>query len=496
MLLGFVILYLVISIGIGMYAATRVHTARDYISAGRALPIYIVMAMVFATWFGAETVLGIPATFMEEDLAGLISDPFGASLCLILFGLFFARKLYRMNLLTIADYYRERYDNRVELITGIAIVLSYLGWVSAQITALGLVFNVLSDGQITQAQGIMIGAAVVLMYTLYGGMWSVALTTFFQMIVIVLGLLYIAWLVSDMTGGVMPVIEHAAANEKFNFWPELNTVAMIAFISGLITMGFGSIPQQDVFQRANASKNENVAVWGTVLGGVAYFMFAAVPLFLAYSANLIDPALVTRWLAEDSQKLLPELVRGHLPLVRAGDFLRRVAVGDHVHRLRHSAGAVGDAVGKRAEALLYPPQTPVRQKAIANHALDRCHFRGVRDALRAVGAGRGNRHPPDGGERLQGDAGGRFRAAGRRPVLAARQYAGRLSGDRPGLADLDSDGTLAAGRRSLDAAAVRRISDGRRRHDRRFLDSRPTTDLNVKIGPRSHHTIMQPRFPP
>ena len=314
MLLGFVILYLVISIGIGMYAATRVHNARDYISAGRALPIYIVMAMVFATWFGAETVLGIPATFMEEDLAGLISDPFGASLCLILFGLFFARKLYRMNLLTIADYYRERYDNRVELVTGIAIVLSYLGWVSAQITALGLVFNVLSDGQITQAQGIMIGAAVVLMYTLYGGMWSVALTTFFQMIVIVLGLLYIAWLVSDLTGGVMPVIEHAAANEKFHFWPELNTVALIAFVSGLITMGFGSIPQQDVFQRANASKNENVAVWGTVLGGVAYFLFAAVPLFLAYSANLIDPALFTRWLAEDSQKLLPELVRGHLPL--------------------------------------------------------------------------------------------------------------------------------------------------------------------------------------
>jgi len=314
MLLGFVILYLVLSIGIGIYAATRVHNARDYISAGRSLPIYIVIAMVFATWFGAETVLGIPATFMEEDLAGLVSDPFGAALCLVLFGLFFARKLYRMNLLTIVDYYRLRYDRKVELITGIAIVLSYLGWVSAQITALGLVFNVLSEGQITQAQGILIGASIVLMYTLYGGMWSVALTTFVQMIVIVLGLLYISWLISDMTGGVAPVIEHAAANDKFHFWPELNTVAMIAFISGLMTMGFGSIPQQDVFQRANASRNENIAVWGTVAGGVIYFMFAAVPLFLAYSANLIDPALAARWLSEDSQKLLPELIKGHLPL--------------------------------------------------------------------------------------------------------------------------------------------------------------------------------------
>ncbi|MEW5786332.1 MAG: sodium:solute symporter family protein [Pseudomonadota bacterium] len=315
MLLGFVILYLVISLGIGMYAATKVHNARDYIAAGRALPMYIVMAMVFATWFGAETVLGIPATFMEEDLAGLISDPFGASLCLVLFGLFFARKLYRMNLLTIGDFYRERYDRKVEVVTGIAIALSYLGWVSAQVTALGLVFNVLSDGAISQSQGILIGAAVVLMYTLYGGMWSVALTTFFQMIVIVLGLFYIAWLIADQTGGVAPVIEHAAANQKFHFWPEMNAVALIAFISGLITMGFGSIPQQDVFQRANSSKNEQIAVWGTVLGGVAYFLFAAVPLFLAYSANLIDPDLAARWLAEDSQKLLPELVKAHLPLL-------------------------------------------------------------------------------------------------------------------------------------------------------------------------------------
>ena len=219
MLVGFVFLYLVLSIGIGMYAATKVHNARDYITAGRSLPMYIVLAMVFATWFGAETVLGIPATFLEEDLGGLISDPFGASLCLILFGLFFAKKLYRMNLLTIGDFYRQRYGRKVEVIAGIAIALSYLGWVSAQVTALGLVFNVLSDGQITQAQGILIGAAVVLLYTLYGGMWSVALTTFVQMIVIVFGLLYIAWLVSGMTGGVAPVIEHAAQNGKLHFWP-------------------------------------------------------------------------------------------------------------------------------------------------------------------------------------------------------------------------------------------------------------------------------------
>ena len=314
MLLWFVIAYLVVSIAIGLIAATRVHSARDYITAGRRLPIYVVFATVFATWFGAETVLGISATFVKEGMGGLVSDPFGAALCLILFGLFFARPLYRMNLLTIGDFYRKRYNRPVELATSICIALSYLGWVSAQITALGLVFNVLSQDAVSPAWGMVIGAAIVLTYTLLGGMWSVAVTTFVQMIVIVLGLLYIAWLVADMAGGAGTVINHAAANNKFEFLPKFTVADIVAFTAALITMGFGSIPQQDVFQRMNASKTENTAAWGSILGGAAYFLFAFVPLFLVYAATLIDPKMVAGLIGDDSQRILPSLILHHLPL--------------------------------------------------------------------------------------------------------------------------------------------------------------------------------------
>ncbi|HEX6267614.1 MAG TPA: sodium:solute symporter, partial [Burkholderiales bacterium] len=110
MLLWFVIAYLVVSVAIGLYAATRVHNTKDFVVAGRNLPLPVVTATVFATWFGAETVLGISSTFVEEGLGGLAADPFGASLCLILAGLFFAARLYRLNLLTIGDYYRLRYN--------------------------------------------------------------------------------------------------------------------------------------------------------------------------------------------------------------------------------------------------------------------------------------------------------------------------------------------------------------------------------------------------
>src|SRR5205085_10151178 len=82
MLLWFVIIYWIISVGIGIYAAKFVHNTRDYAIAGRRMPMYIVTATVFATWFGSETVLGIPATFMKEGFSGIIADPFGSSLCL------------------------------------------------------------------------------------------------------------------------------------------------------------------------------------------------------------------------------------------------------------------------------------------------------------------------------------------------------------------------------------------------------------------------------
>ncbi len=318
MLLWFVIIYWAISVGIGLYAATRVHNTKDFAVAGRHLPFYMVTATVFATWFGSETVLGIPATFLKENLHGVVADPFGSSLCLILVGLFFAAPLYRMNLLTIGDFYKKRYGRKAEVLTTIAIVISYLGWVGAQISALGLVFNVVSGGDISVTTGMWIGSTTILVYTLFGGMWAVAITDFLQMIIIVLGMLWIGGSVSGMVGGVGAVVEQAAQHGKFNFWPALDAKEIVGFFAAWITMMLGSIPQQDVFQRVQSAKTEKIAVWGSVLGGSLYFVFAFVPMFLAYSATLIDPQMVASLMgAEDpkaTQLILPRLVLEKAPL--------------------------------------------------------------------------------------------------------------------------------------------------------------------------------------
>jgi solute:Na+ symporter, SSS family len=308
MLLWFVIIYWIISVAIGIYAAKWVHNTKDFAIAGRRLPMYIVTATVFATWFGSETVLGIPATFVKDGFSGVIADPFGSSLCLILVGLFFARPLYRMNLLTIGDYYRKRYSRPVEILTTLCIVVSYLGWVGAQIKALGLVFSVVSDGAITQQWGMVIGASTVLVYTMLGGMFSVVITSFIQMIIIVLGMLYIGWEVSSLAGGVGTVVSHAAASGKFNILPAPELKDILWFLAAWMTMMLGSIPQQDVFQRVQSAKDENTAARSSILGGCLYFGFAFIPMFLAYSALLIDPKMVEGYLEKDTQLILPSLI--------------------------------------------------------------------------------------------------------------------------------------------------------------------------------------------
>ena len=281
MLFWFVIGYWVISVAIGLYAAKNVKGTRDFAIAGRHLPFYMVVATVFATWFGSEAVLGIPATFLDEGLGGIISDPFGASLCLILFGLFLAGPLYKMNLLTIGDFYKKRYGRTAEVMTTIAIVISYLGWVGAQITALGLVFNIVSGGEISTIAGMWIGSMTILIYTFFGGMWAVAITDLLQMVIIVLGMFYISGEISAQVGGVATVVQHAADAGKFsNFWPSMDLVGIIGFAAALTTMMFGSMPQQDVFQRAQSAKTLQYAKWGSVSG--RFSCISASPLYQSF----------------------------------------------------------------------------------------------------------------------------------------------------------------------------------------------------------------------
>jgi len=368
-LIWFVVAYIMVSVVIGLLAARRVHNVKDYAIAGRHLPLPIVIATVFATWFGAEIVFGVSATFVQDGLNGLGADPFGASMCLILAGVFFALKLYKLNIITLGDFYRMRYNRTVEVLTTIAIVISYLGWVAAQITALGLVFNLLTQGAMSQAFGMVVGTLVVLTYTTLGGMRSIAVLDFVQMVVILAGLLYIAYIVAGMTGGVAPVIAHAQAAGKLDLFPEdADASVYFTFIGGWLTLMLGSIPQQDIFQRITSAKSAKVALWGSIIGATIYFFAAFVPMFIAYAATMIDPTVFGQLASDGSQRVLPIVVLQHTPLFAQVIFF----------------GAVISAIMSTSSATLLAPSVTFAENIVKDfmpHMTDKAMLKVMRFSL-------------------------------------------------------------------------------------------------------------------
>ena len=308
MLLFFISLYLLSNVAVGAWAARRVTTSQDFVLAGRRLPLMLAASVTFATWFGSETIMGAPAMFVEGGFLAVIEEPFGSSLCLFLVGAFFARPLYRLNIITFCDYFRIRYGRSAELLSAIMVIPSYFSWIAAQLVAIGIVLSVVTD--IPREYCIIGSAAIVMAYTLLGGMWSISVTDFFHNLIIILALAVLGVMLWGEVGGWETIQKRTPAG-FFRFLPQSTTKDWLAYIAAWMTIGLGSIPQQDVFQRVMAAKTEKTAVRASFLASGMYLTIAMLPLFIALSAKLLHPDL-----PKDNQLIIPNMVMRHggLPL--------------------------------------------------------------------------------------------------------------------------------------------------------------------------------------
>jgi SSS family transporter len=305
-----ILLYAIFMILIGVYAARKVKNSEDYVLAGRSLPFYMALSTVFATWFGSESILGAGSKFAEGGFSNVLEDPFGAGLCLILAGIFFNRKLYRLKFLTIGDYFKHRYNNTISTFLSGVIIVSYFGWVAAQFLALGVVLHSILP-MFSIGTWVIISAVIVACYTVMGGMISVALHDTFQTAIIIVGLLAVLVSVLPLVGGFQGFLS-IIPPDHFKFFPEGDSmVAWAVFFTALMTQGFGSIPQQDIYQRAMSASNEKESMWASVLGGFLYFIIVLIPMSIAMIAAHVYPEI----LKNDSQLLIPTLINQHTSLL-------------------------------------------------------------------------------------------------------------------------------------------------------------------------------------
>ncbi len=306
MLVGFVIFYLLLNLVVGWWASKKVHSTQDFILAGRSLPFALATMVTFATWFGSETMLGAPREFVHGGVLAIIEEPFGAALGLLIVGSIYAKKLYPLPVLTFSDYFRIRFGALSEKLSAIVMIPSYFGWISAQLVALGMTLHLLLP--ISTETGIVIGAVLVMTYTLLGGMWSITITDFLHNIILIIGLLFLAYLLMDKIPNWGLFIDQQPAG-FFRFIPKENTwVDWLTYSAAWMTIGLGSIPQQDIFQRVMSAKSAKVASKASLAAGMMYVSIAMLPLVIALIAVRLYPSL----LAEDDL-LIPNLVMKFTP---------------------------------------------------------------------------------------------------------------------------------------------------------------------------------------
>ena len=300
---GFILVYLVFQLIIGIVVSKKIKSEDDFLLAGRAMPTWLLAFSLFATWFGAETCIGTSAAVYEEGLAGSRADPFGYSLCLFLMGIFLAKKLWSGGHTTLADFYSNRYGHLVEKISVWVILPSSLIWGAAQIRAFGQIIASTSDLHVHMTM--TIAFIFVVVYTLLGGLLGDILTDLIQGIIIIIGLVFLLYIVYDKNPDILNII--ASQPERLTFKGSDET--FFQRIDRWMIPIFGSLVTQELISRILSAKNANIAKNSAFVSGGIYIIFGSIPVLIGLIGPYVMPNL------EDKEQFLILFAKNYMPTI-------------------------------------------------------------------------------------------------------------------------------------------------------------------------------------
>ena len=302
MLLAAVLLYLVAQLGIGVWVSRRIASESDYLLAGRSLGPLLLTFSLFATWFGAETIVGSAGTTYGEGVSLASAEPFGYGLCLILLGAVFAVPLWKRGLTTLADFFRQRYSVSVERVAAIVLIPSSVLWAAAQVRAFGYVLSTSSTLDVNTA--IALAAGFTMIYTVFGGLLADAMTDLIQGGLLVLGLLVVFIAVVLSLGGIGGTMEAIATASTVRRAPD---VPLLGAMESWAIPVFGSLLATETVGRVIAARSAPVARRSAIAAGALYLGVGCIPVVIGLAGPVLLPSL------GDAEQLIPTVARAILP---------------------------------------------------------------------------------------------------------------------------------------------------------------------------------------
>jgi Na+/proline symporter len=304
-LIGYLLLQLIVCLII----SKKIKNQSDYLVAGRQFSVGVVSISLFATWFGAETCIGSSAAVFKEGLSGSRADPIGYGLCLFLSGLLIAPKLWNHSRMTLADFYRERFGEKVEQLSVILMAITSLIWGAAQLRAFGHIINATTS--IDLVTSVRIGLIFVVAYTLLGGLVGDMITDVIQGAVIAIGLVLILVVVLSQTPPLTDLLAQQSSQRwqfllpEESWWERLDRLAIPIV---------GSLVAQEIVSRLFAAHSKKIAIRSCFIGGVIYMLLGSIPVFLGFIGPQIMPQ------ADGSENFLIDLAALYLHPMAMGIF--------------------------------------------------------------------------------------------------------------------------------------------------------------------------------
>ena len=306
-LLVVLIFYLLI-FGIGIWAGKKSegNDTDSFLLAGRKLPLWIAILTMAATWIGGGYINGTAEYAAESGLVW-VQAPWGYAMSLIIGGLFFARKMRRYRFRTMLDPLSQRYGNSSTALFFIPAVMGEIFWIAAILTALGTTFAIIL-GIGTQA-AIIISAVVAIVYTTIGGLRSVAYTDVVQMFMLVLGLFLVLPFALSHVGGMDALwtayeAKHGTAASLLPDYETMGNYYWNWWDFALLLM-FGGIPWQVYFQRVLAAKDEQSAMWFSIIAGIICIIVAIPAALIGMAGGVTDWAAIGLSGPENAASTLP-----------------------------------------------------------------------------------------------------------------------------------------------------------------------------------------------
>jgi Na+/proline symporter len=303
-----VIAFLALSLIVGTLTSRLVRkSSKRYMIAGRSLPLFFVGTMLAAQSIDGNSSLGNVSLVYQFGFWAGAAIPIGLGVCLVLTGIFYGKKLNKMALLTLPDFYYRRYGNGAEGISGILMMISFIVLVAGNFAASGFILSTVLGIDFLWAM--LIAAIVVLIYTYAGGLFSSAYTDIFQ-IYLAIGAFWAAFIffAAGFSGINFGTVLGSAPPGYLDLsgLTDIGNGALINW-AGIMALGLGDIVALDFMERIFAAKDGRTAQRGALMGAGLTFLTVVPTSMMGIVALYLLPNIADPFTA------YPELAINHVP---------------------------------------------------------------------------------------------------------------------------------------------------------------------------------------